>query len=407
MSPVQTSSGPGPLAGVRVADFSRVLAGPYATMLLGDLGADVVKVERPGAGDDTRAWGPPWDADGRATYFESVNRNKRSVTLDLRSEEGRAAARRLALASDVLVENFVPGTMERFGLGYEELSRDHPGLVWCSITGFGRSEQARALPGYDLLVQAMGGLMSVTGPQPGTPTKVGVALVDVITGLHATVGVLAALRHRERTGQGQRVDAALLASLLSAMVNQAGGYVAAGVVPGILGNAHPSIAPYEVYETADRPMVVAVGNDGQFAAFADALGVPGLAGDERFATNASRVAHRHELNGLIAPLLRQRGGDAWWDELTPRGVPCGPVNDLAEAFGLAQRLGLDPVVEIPGGARAQAAHQVAHPLRWSATPATYRLPPPALGQDTAAVLEQLSGVSPSSVAEAPDTGRGW
>jgi crotonobetainyl-CoA:carnitine CoA-transferase CaiB-like acyl-CoA transferase len=380
----------GPLAGVRVADFSRVLAGPYATMLLGDLGADVVKVERPGPGDDTRAWGPPWDADGRATYFESVNRNKRSVALDLTSAEGRAAARLVALGADVVVENFVPGTMERFGLGYDELAGENPGLIWCSLTGFGTSEAGRQLPGYDLLVQASGGLMSVTGPGPGHPTKVGVAVVDVIAGLHMTVGVLAALRHRERTGEGQRVDATLLSSLLSALVNQAGAYVGAGVVPGILGNAHPSIAPYEVFDTADRPIVIAVGNDGQFSALLAALGAPDVADDVRFATNPARVEHRHELAGVLAPLLRQRRCDEWWTLLTPRGVPCGPVNDLAEAFALAARVGLEPVVEVAGPSRRTPSRQVAHPLRWSVTPPTYRLPPPALGEHTAQILAELS-----------------
>ena len=359
-------------------------------MLLGDLGADVVKVERPGAGDDTRAWGPPWDADGRATYFESVNRNKRSVALDLRTTEGRTAARRIALQADILVENFVPGTMERFGLGYDELSAEHPGLIWCSVTGFGASEAARGLPGYDLLVQASGGLMSITGPGPGQPTKVGVAVVDVITGLHVTVGVLAALRHRERTSQGQRVDATLLSSLLSALVNQAGAYVGAGVVPGILGNAHPSIAPYEVFETADRPMVIAVGNDAQFGVLVAALGAPESAADVRFATNAARVEHRHELAGLLAPILKQRRCDDWWAALTPLGVPCGPVNDLAEAFALAARVGLEPVVEVAGPSRATPSRQVAHPLRWSATPATYRLPPPTVGEHTEQVLAELS-----------------
>src|SRR3954452_12700936 len=341
----------GPLAGVRVADFSRVLAGPYATMLLADLGADVVKVERPVLGDDTRAWGPPFDPEGRATYFESVNRNKRSLALDLASADGVEAAKALVRSADVVVENFVPGTMERFGLGYQALAATQPDLVWCAVTGFGDADAARGLPGYDLLVQASGGLMSLTGPEPGRPSHVGVALVDVITGLHAAIGVLAALRHRDRTGQGQRVDATLLSSLLSALVNQAGAYVGAGGVPGFLGNAHPStppyvgsgrrpgilrnahpsIAPYEVFDTADRPIVIAVGNDGQFTTLLGALQAPEAASDVRFATNSARVQHRHELAGLLAPLLRQRRCDDWWALLTPLGVPCGPVNDLAEA----------------------------------------------------------------------------
>ena len=357
--------------GVLVADFSRVLAGPYATMLLGDLGADVIKVERPGAGDDTRHWGPPHDAEGRATYFEAVNRNKRSVALDLRTEAGRAAARELASRADVLVENFVPGTMERFGLGWDDLHADNPGLVYCSITGFGAGAGAE-LPGYDLLVQAVGGLMSVTGPEPGQPTKVGVALVDVITGLHATVGILAALRHRDLTGEGQRVEAALLTSLLSALVNHASGYLGAGVTPGILGNAHPSIVPYESsYPTADRPIVLAVGNDGQFAKLCLVLGRPELATDPRFTTNPGRVTNRHLLNAEIVNALATATADEWWQRLTPVGVACGPINDLAEAMDLAQRLGLDPVVEIVDDARSSPSRQMAHPVRYSVTPARY------------------------------------
>lgn len=359
-----------PLEGVIVADFSRVLAGPYATMLLGDLGAEVIKVERPGQGDDTRAWGPPYTHSGMSTYFAGVNRNKSSRAIDLGSAEGRRKARELALSADVLVENFKPGTLERLGLGYEELAAERPGLIYCSITGFGAGA-GRDLPGYDLLVQAMGGLMSITGPGPNEPTKAGVALVDVITGLHATVGILAALRHRDDTGVGQRVEVNLLSSLLSALVNQASGYVAGGVVPSIMGNAHPSIAPYEVYATADRPMVIAVGNDGQFSALAAALGDPGLALDPDFATNPVRVAHRTQLNARMEELLAVAGADDWQRRLTTVGIPCGPINDVAQAMALATELGLDPIVEVEG------IPTVAHPIRLSASPATYRHGPPA------------------------------
>jgi crotonobetainyl-CoA:carnitine CoA-transferase CaiB-like acyl-CoA transferase len=370
----------GPLAGLLVADLSRVLAGPYATMLLADLGAEVVKVERPGAGDDTRAWGPPFAADGQATYFQSVNRNKRSVAWDLRAEEGRAAALDLATRADVLVENFRPGALDRMGLGYDALSALNPGLVYCSITGFGRDGGAD-LPGYDLLVQAMGGLMSITGPAPGEPTKAGVAVVDVLTGLHAAVGILAALRDRDRTGLGQRVEVTLLTSLLSALVNQASAYVGAGVVPGILGNAHPSIAPYEVYPAADRPLVVAVGNDAQFRALVTALGEPGLADDDRYATNPARVAHREELGARLRARLGSRTADDWQERLTAAGVPCGPINDLEAAFSLADRLGLDPVASIDDPRRTAATPTVAHPIRLSRTPATYRTAPPEVGED--------------------------
>jgi crotonobetainyl-CoA:carnitine CoA-transferase CaiB-like acyl-CoA transferase len=374
---------PGALDGVRIADFSRVLAGPYATMLLGDLGADVIKVERPGTGDDTRAWGPPYDAAGDATYFLGVNRNKRSVTMDLSTDEGREAARGLVLASDVLVENFKPGTMERMGLGFNDLRADHRGLVFCSITGFGAGE-GHDLPGYDLVLQAVGGLMSVTGPEPGHPTKVGVALVDVIAGLHAAVGILAALRHRDRTGEGQRVEISLLSSLLSALVNQASGYVGAGVVPGILGNAHPSIAPYEVYRVADGTFVVAVGNDRQFAALCGVIGRPDLADDPRFVTNADRVRNRAALNEELAPALGTRSGAQWFDALRAVGVPCGPINDLAGAFAFAESLGLQPIAEVDDPRRAGPARQVRNPIGLSATPPSYRLAPPRLGEDSPA-----------------------
>jgi crotonobetainyl-CoA:carnitine CoA-transferase CaiB-like acyl-CoA transferase len=361
----------GPLDGIVVADFSRVLAGPYATMLLGDLGAEVIKVERPGAGDDTRAWGPPYTPRGQSTYFAGVNRNKATRTIDLRTTEGQAAAREIALSCDVLIENFKPGALDRMGLGYDDLVVEHAGLIYCSITGFG-SGAGRDLPGYDLLVQAMGGLMSITGPGPGEPTKAGVALVDVITGLHAAVGVLAALHFRDETGQGQRIEVNLLSSLLSALVNQSSGYVAAGVVPGILGNAHPSIAPYEVYATADRPLVIAVGNDGQFAALAAELGAPEMASDPDYATNPARVAHRERLKARLEALLSAQGADEWQRRITAAGIPCGPINDLAQAFALATELGLEPVVDVDG------TRTVANPITMSQTPVTYRSGPPDL-----------------------------
>ncbi|MFC8869042.1 CaiB/BaiF CoA transferase family protein [Streptomyces sp. NPDC057148] len=381
-----TDHGTAALRGVRIADFSRVLAGPYATMLLADLGADVVKVERPGTGDDTRAWRPPADASGTSTYFLGVNRNKRSVTLDLATDEGRDRARELIAGADVVVENFRPGTMEKLGLGHEELRAADPRLVYCSVTGFGTGAGA-GLPGYDLLVQAVGGLMSVTGEPDGEPTKTGVALVDVITGLHATVGILAALRHRERTGEGQLVEVSLLGSLLSAMANQASGYVAAGAVPGRLGNAHPSIAPYETFHTADRPIALAVGNDRQFAALTALLGVPELADDPRFRTNPDRVAHRRELRSLLQDRLCARGADHWAGVLPAAGVPAGPVNALDEAFAYAGRLGVEAVVDV-GGTR-----QVAHPIRLAATPARYRLAAPELGEHTAEVFRGDGGAS--------------
>ena len=369
------------LDGLLIADFGRVLAGPYATMLLADLGADVVKIERAGVGDDTRQWGPPWVGD-ESTYFQSVNRNKRSFAWDLRDPADLQQARELAARADVVVENFLPGTMDRLGLGYDAVREINPDVVYCSVTGFGGENN---LPGYDLLIQAVGGLMSITGPEPGVPTKVGVAVVDIITGLHAAVGILAALRHRDRTGEGQRVEVNLLSSLLSALANQTSGYVGAGVVPQAMGNRHPSIAPYEVFRTGDRPLVLAVGNNRQFASLVEVLGVPELAGDERYATNTQRVAHREQLVRDITAALSAGSADEWFEKLTAQGVPCGPLNDIADAVALAERLGLNPVVEIDDPRRDRPVRQVANPIRLSATPASYRSAPPRLGEDTPAV----------------------
>ncbi|MBC9731368.1 CoA transferase [Streptomyces sp. TRM68367] len=399
---VPDGAGRSALDGLRIADFSRVLAGPYATMLLADLGADVVKVERPGIGDDTRAWHPPADRDGTSTYFLGVNRNKRSIALDLTTEAGREQARALVAESDVLVENFRPGTMERLGLGHQELRARHPELIYCSISGFGSGAGA-AIPGYDLLVQAVGGLMSVTGEAHGEPVKAGVALVDVITGLHASVGILAALRHRDATGEGQFVEVNLLGSLLSAMVNQASAFAVAGVVPGRMGNAHPSIAPYETLPTTDRPLALAVGNDRQFAALAEAVGDPGLALDDRFRTNADRVAHRVELRDILTKRLSDAGADHWSTVLLAAGVPAGPVNTLDDAFAFAHRLGLPGIVDVPAasadGAEGEPSRQVASPIALSGTPARYRLPPPRLGQHTADILHCLSDpASPPNAA---------
>src|SRR5579862_4522789 len=305
---------------LRVLDFSRVLAGPFATMMLGDLGATVTKVERPGIGDETRSWGPPFDANGTATYFQSVNRNKRSVALDLGDEADLKRALGLAREADVVVENFRPGVMERLGLGYEQLRSDHPELIFCSITGFGSGAGA-GLPGYDLLVQALGGLMSITGEADGEPQKVGVALVDVLAGLFATVGILAALRHRDATGEGQRVEVDLLSALLAGLVNQGSAFTIAGVVPGRLGNAHPSISPYELYATGDGDLVIAVGNDRQFGALCEVLGAPELAVDERFVSNGDRVHNREALRAELRERLRERPASRWASELTAVRVP--------------------------------------------------------------------------------------
>jgi crotonobetainyl-CoA:carnitine CoA-transferase CaiB-like acyl-CoA transferase len=367
------------LGEVRILDFSRVLAGPLATMVLADLGAEVTKVERPGTGDETRSWGPPRDAAGEATYFQAVNRNKSSLVLDLGEERDRAEARRLALAADVVVENFRPGLMAGFGLGYEELRAESPGLVYCSVTGFGRGEAGAALPGYDLLIQALGGLMSVTGEPAGEPLKVGVALVDVVAGLFAAVGILAALEHRHTSGRGQLVEVDLFSALLAALVNQASAYTVAGAVPRRIGNSHPSIAPYELLATGAGELVLAVGNDRQFAELCAALGRPELAADERFATNPARVEHRAALRGELEAALAARPAAAWAEALSARRVPAGVVNDVAAAFELAERLGLDPIVAVPRGDGSEV-RLPRNPIRLSETPPTYRSAPPRLGE---------------------------
>jgi len=374
-----------PLQGLLVADFTRVLAGPYATMMFGDLGADVVKIENPRGGDDTRSWGPPFAA-GEATYFQSVNRNKRSLAADLRDPASLRRVRELLRRADVLIENFRPGTMGTFGLSYDEVAAINPRLVYCSITGFGSGKGA-ALPGYDLLVQAVGGLMSITGPAPDQPVKVGVALVDVLTGLHAAVGVLAALRARESSGRGQLVEVNLLSTLLSSLVNQGAGYTAAGVVPGILGNRHPSIAPYEVFPTMDRPLVVAVGNDRQFAALCAGLELPDLPGDRRFATNTERVAHVDDLACLLTNRLITRSAAHWSAVLAPLGVPCGPVNDVAGAFDLAETLGLTPTLQ--AGEGPDAVTLPANPIGLNGTCVQSAARPPRLGEHTAELAEWL------------------
>ncbi|MBG6216867.1 crotonobetainyl-CoA:carnitine CoA-transferase CaiB-like acyl-CoA transferase [Arthrobacter sp. CAN_A6] len=367
-----------------MADFSRVLAGPFASMMLADFGADVLKVESP-EGDDTRSWVPPVDEHGVGTYFSSVNRNKRSVVCDLRSPEGLARALEIALEADVVIENFRPGVMQRFGLDYETLSAQRPDLVYCSITGFGSAGGAH-LPGYDLLVQAVGGLMSVTGSQDSEPSKVGVALVDVVTGQNAVVGILAALRSLDATGRGQRVDVNLLSSLLSGLVNQASSTLATGEAPQRMGNAHPSIAPYETLRTADSPLAVAVGTDRQFESLVHVLGVPDLATDPRFRGNSNRVAHRGALKTLLEEQLGTRSAVEWSRLLSTAGVPAGKVNSIAEALQLADDLGLTPVVEIADAGTNRTSSQVANPIRLSETPASYRRVPPLLGEHNGATF---------------------
>jgi crotonobetainyl-CoA:carnitine CoA-transferase CaiB-like acyl-CoA transferase len=367
---------PSALGDVRILDFSRVLAGPFATMMLADLGAEVIKLERPGIGDETRSWGPPNDEHGNATYFQAVNRNKRSVAVDLASEAGLTQARELAATADVVVENFRPDVMDKLGLGYETLSASNPRLVFCSITGFGAGDGAR-LPGYDLLVQALGGLMSITGAPDSEPQKVGVAVVDVLAGLFASVGILAALRHRDATGEGQRVQVDLFSSLLAALVNQGSAFTVAGVVPARMGNAHPSISPYELYATGDGELVLAVGNERQFSALCDVLDAPELVVDPRFDGNRNRVANRDALKAELLARLRARPASEWARLLTDVRVPAGVVNDIAGAFELATSLGMAPIVDVPGPDGSTVA-LTRNPIELSRTPASYRSAPPAL-----------------------------
>ncbi|TDE39339.1 CoA transferase [Nonomuraea mesophila] len=376
----------GPLSGVLVADFSRVLAGPYATMLLADMGADVIKVEGPG-GDDTRTWTPP--ARGEAsTYYLGVNRGKRSIALDLRDEGDAEAARELARRADVLVENFRPGGLDKYGLGHEAVLAANPGIVYASISGFGSGPGAR-VPGYDLMVQAMSGLMSLTGEPDGPPYRAGISVFDVMAGNHAVIGILAALRHREATGRGQHVEVNLMSSALTGLVNQSSAYVAGGVVPYRMGNAHPSVFPYEPLPTADQDLIVAAANDGQFRKLCEVLGIPEVAGDPRFARNASRTANREQLRPILVERLALRSADEWFDLLVDAGVPCGPINTIDGGFAAAERFGLDPVVVVGEGERAVPTTR--HPIRFSETPAGYALPPPELNEHGAELRTWLAG----------------
>lgn len=373
-----------PLEGVLVADFSRVLAGPSATSLLADLGATVVKVERPGAGDDTRAWGPPW-TETTSAYFESANRTKRSVTLDLNDPEDRALAHELVRRADVMVENFRTGTLDRHGLGWEQARVLNPRLVYCSITGYGSGAGAD-LPGYDFVVQAVGGLMSITGPDAGHPHKVGVALVDVLAGKDAVIGILAALAARRRSGVGEHVEITLLTSLLGSLVNQASSWLTTGRAPVPMGNRHPSIAPYETLTCRDGLLAVACGNDGQFRRMAAALGAPDLAEDPRYATNGARVEHREDLVKALESVLVTADAAHWQQVLTAADVPVGAVGDLASAFALATDLGLAPTVDVGPG----HPPQVRHPITYSHSEVVPPQAPPGLGEHDDEIRQWLA-----------------
>ncbi|MBO4208573.1 CoA transferase [Micromonospora echinofusca] len=367
---------------MKVLDLSRILAGPFATMHLADLGADVIKVELPGRGDETRHWGPPFAADGTAAYFTVANRNKRALTLDLGSAPGAAIARRLATAADVLVDNFLPGRLARFGLDPDALRTANPGLVTCTITGFGSDSAAAGRPSFDFLAQAAGGLMSITGAEDGVPTKVGVAIVDLAAGLFATTGILAALRRRDHTGQGAHVEVPLFDAVVGLLANQAANWLVGGVEPVPMGNAHPNIVPYESFPTADRPLALAVGTDRQFVRLVAVLGVPELADDDRFRTNADRVRHREALRPVLIARLATAPRSRWLELLDEAGVPAAPVNTVPEVFAdplVAQRL----LVEVDGGV------QVRSPVRLDGRPLPVTDAPPALGRDTDAILAGL------------------
>ncbi len=392
-------SSAGPLAGLTVFDLTRVLAGPTCVQMLGDMGADVIKIERSGSGDDTRGFAPPYMPGTReSAYFVGVNRNKRSVTLDIATAEGQALALRLIAQCDILVENFKVGALARYGLGYEQLHARFPGLIYCSITGFGQTGPYAPRPGYDSLIQAMGGVMSLTGEPDGLPQKVGIPIADVFAGLYGCIGVLAALRHREATGQGQQVDIGMLDTHVAWLANQGMSYLATGEDPPRLGNAHPSIVPYQVFPTEDGFVVVSVGNDPTFRRFCEAFGLSGLLEDPRFATNAGRVANRELVVSTLLPLLKSHP-TAWWVErLEGLKIACGPINTLSQVFADPQVAARGAVVQMAHPATPEGVKVIANPVRLSESPASYRLPPPMLGEHTDSVLTERLGLTAAELA---------
>jgi crotonobetainyl-CoA:carnitine CoA-transferase CaiB-like acyl-CoA transferase len=400
----------GPLSGLRVFDMTRILAGPSATQIMGDMGADIFKIEKPGQGDDTRKWGPPFvrDADGKDTsessYYLSANRNKKSVTLDFTQPEGLALAKKMLASCDVLFENFKTGTLEKYGLGYEQIKHEFPRLIYCSLTGFGHTGPYRDLAGYDFLVQGMGGIMSLTGPEDGTPYKIGVAKADLVTGLYALSAILAAIYHREKTGKGQFIDIALLDSQVAALSNAGQYYLTSGNVTPRMGNAHPTIVPYEAFAAKDGWIILAVGNDKQFRDFCIFVGRADLADDPRFAENKNRVKHRAVLVPIIRDMIAQHPCAYWIAELEKRGVPCGPVNKLDQVFADPQVQARKMVTTMPHALSPDMQKLIASPLNFSDTPVNYRLPPPPLGADTQDVLQKEFNIGNDEFKSLKDKG---
>ncbi|TAA55830.1 CaiB/BaiF CoA-transferase family protein [Shinella sp. JR1-6] len=395
MSSSQTA---GSLAGLRVLDLSRILAGPTCTQLLADLGADVIKVERPGAGDDTRSWGPPFvpGADGEdsdlSAYFLAANRNKRSIAIDLATTDGVALVKRLAAVSDVVIENYKPGDLDRRGLGYEVIRGIKPDIVWCSISGFGQTGPYSDRTGYDFLIQAMGGIMSITGESDtagGRPVKVGLGIADVMCGMYAAVGILAALRHRDATGEGQYIDLALYDAQVAWLINAATNHLVSGKVPGRIGNRHPNIAPYQTFGTADGEIAIAVGNDQQFARFCVELGLPDLALDERFRRNRDRVIHMDALDGILSDALKADGAEAWERRLVAAGIPAGRVATIDQVLSDPHTVARDMVVEMPAG-DGGTLRLLGNPLKMSATPVRFDRPPPHVGEHGDEIMAELA-----------------
>jgi crotonobetainyl-CoA:carnitine CoA-transferase CaiB-like acyl-CoA transferase len=396
----------GPLRGLRVFDLTRVLAGPTCVQMLGDLGAEVIKIEKPGSGDDTRGFAPPFvPGSQESAYFVGVNRNKQSVTLDIARPEGQALAKRMLVHCDILVENFKVGALAKYGLGYEQLRDENPGLIYCSITGFGQTGPYAPRPGYDSLIQAMGGVMSLTGEPDGMPQKVGVPVADLFAGLYGCIGILAALRHKEQTGQGQHIDIGMLDTHVAWLANQGMNFLATGEDPPRLGNQHPNIAPYQVFPTADGYVVLSIGNDPTFRRFCAAFGLGNLPDDPRFATNAARVQNRQLVTDTLTPVMRTHPTSWWVEQLEAQKIGGGPINRLSEVFADPQVLARGMVVELPHeAAEGGRVKVIANPVRLSATPVDYRISPPTLGAHTAAVLRGLLGMDEVEITSLREQG---